>query len=465
MKAALALAALVVVAGGGRAMAHPPPEGTELVWIPDGTAGSPSGPAERLFIRTQRGFVVESPATRDFRFLCNAFLGVQDGENASLALWEGDTLLLTTYVRGVLMGSSDACTWSAVAAVSSAPAFDVAIAKTGGEEVAYVVGGPPHAGEHFWAGRNRGTTWTPLANTDQPYTRVRIAAGDHRRVYMTGIDLTATGAVIHRLGVSDDAGRTVVDRLITLGANDLQARVLDVDPVEQDRVYVHVESNSNELADRLMVTDDAGQTFKNAMTMHAIGGLAQSEDGIRVWVGGKEGIYRSMDHGESFAPVASAITTVTCLALHGGRLYACGFLDNQLMVAVSDDDGDSFSKVVSFDQIRQTVDCSGSDAVHTPSTVCADDMDDWRSELGALPASLDGGTPIIGSDGSPGAAAGKGDQPVGGQRAGSSCAVASHHDKNGPGSATQLLVLAAPLVWRRIRRQTSIQRSSIRCSG
>jgi hypothetical protein len=448
LNAALALAAFSFASGGARALAHPPPEGTWLVWVPTTTGAQASSSSERLFIRTQRGFLVESPATNDFRFLCNSFLGVQDGEDASFAHLGGGDLLLTTYAKGALIGSSDGCTWTAVTRITTVPAFDVTVAGNASDTTAYVVGGAARTGDHFWLGRNAGTTWSPLANADYPYTRVRVAASNPSRLYLTGIGLSATGTAIHRMGVSDDGGKTVVDRLITLGANDLQARVLDIDPQHPDHVYVYVESNGDVIAERVMVTDDAGQSFQTAVTMHAIGGFAQSDDGSRVWVGGKEGIYRSVDNGGSFAPVASPMSTVTCLAFHSGRIYACGFLNNQLMVAVSDDYGDSFNKIMSFDQITQTADCPGMDPASAPSTVCTADMDHWRVELGTLDAGAApdggvGGVPVLDSGGSSGGSGGSGGATAV-RSTSSGCAVAGPN--HGPGSVLQLIVVVAALL-------------------
>jgi hypothetical protein len=265
------------------------------------------------------------------------------------------------------------------------------------------------------------------------------------------------------MGVSDDAGKTVVDRLITLGANDLQARVLDIDPLHPDHVYVYVESNGDEIAERVMVTEDAGQAFKTVVTMHAIAGFAQSDDGSRVWVGGKEGIYRSVDGGGSFVPVASSVSTVTCLAFHSGKLYACGFINNQLMVAVSDDNGDSFSKLVSFDQVTQTAECPGADSTSAPSTVCSSDLDHWRSELGTLGAGAptDGGVGGVGGvsvtdSSSPGGSDGS-DAHAAVHSPSSGCVVNGSH--RGPGSVSQLIVVVAALISaRRFASPRSAQR-------
>jgi hypothetical protein len=149
------------------------------------------------------------------------------------------------------------------------------------------------------------------------------------------------------------------------------------------------------------------------------------------------------------------MTTVSCLAFHSGRLYACGFVNDQLMVAVSDDDGDSFNKIVSFDQIMQTAECPGANPDAAPSTVCAADLDHWRSELGTLGAAphQDGGVgvggPVMDGGGSPGGSGGSdGPNPV--RSTFSGCAVSGPN--HGPGSAPQLIVVVVTLIWRGLRR-------------
>jgi hypothetical protein len=444
-EAAWVVAALVVLAGGARALAHPPPEGSGLYWVPVAGGASASSSAEHLFIRTQRGFLVQSSTTNDFRLLCNLFTGVQDGEDASFANLGGGAAIMTTYAKGALIGSSDGCTWSPVTSVMTTPAYDVAVTGVAPNTTAYIVGGTPDQGDHFWAGQHEATNWSTLANTDQqPYTRVRVAASNPNRLYVSGISLTASAMAIHRLGVSDDGGKTIVDRTIALGPSDLQARVLDVDRLHPDHIYVYVESTSDEIAERVIVSDDAGQSFTTAVTLHAIAGFAQSDDGARVWIGGKEGIYRSIDGGHSFAPVASPMTTVTCLAFHNGHLYGCGFLNNQLMVALSDDDGDTFNKIMSFDQVTQAADCPQLDPNAAPSTVCASDIAHWRLELGTVA----GGAPADG-----GAAAGTGGQSPGDRSSPSGCDLAG--GDQAPGSAARLIVVLAAAGLGRLRGRRS----------
>ena len=436
----IATAALVLGGASAAAFGHAPPRGTALWWIPaqDGAPGGVAG--ERLVIRTPRGFLFQAASANDLRLLCNDAIGVQDGEEASFAIADGGALLITTFARGLLRGNTDACRWDQVGTIVTTPAFDVATAVvpggSGEAPAQFVIGGSPNQGDHFWGGRADGT-WSALANTDMPYTRVRIAPSDPSRIYLTGMALDASGMAVHRLGISADAGTTVVEQLIPLGPTDLQARVLGVNSVRPDQLYLRVESNSFELSERLLVSEDKGRSFTAAATLHEIQGFAQSVDGRDVWVGGTEGIRRSTDGGRTFSgPINATLTKITCLAFHQNRLYACGVLDNQLVVAVSDDAGDSFRKVFSFDQVTQPVDCPQLDPATSPAAVCAGSLEHWRSEFGTLTP-----PPMAGTGG---AGAVPSAPPPGG------CSVGG--SEQGPGDAASLsMFLLAFAVWRRKR--------------
>jgi hypothetical protein len=433
--------------GGAPALAHPPPLGTGLWWVPapPDTTGSAR---ERLVIRTPRGFVLESPATNDFRFLCNEALGVQDGEDASLAVLNASVLLVTTFARGVLRGSADGCNWAQIAEATTTPAFDVVVtAPAAADARAYVVGGIPHEGEHFWVVQDGGTTWTALANSDVPYTRIRVAAGAPTRFYLTGIGVSETGTAVHRLGVSDDGGSTVVDRVIALGPDDLQARVLDVDPRRPDHIYVHAESNSAGIAERLLGSEDGGMSFATLATLHDIKGFTQSDDGSRVWVGGKEGIYRSVDGGASFTPLAAgAIQGVTCLAYHHDILYACGVLRNRLVVAASEDGGDGFEERFSFDRVKEAVGCPGLPPAASPAALCASSLNHWRYELGTLdPTGSSGGAG--GSSGGAGGSTGAGGRTPSQPSGASGCAVGGRNRDQSCALRLFSIMAAIAFVW------------------
>lgn len=435
--------------------------GTGLWWLPSGGGGG-GATGERLVVRTPRGFLFEAaPATHDMRFLCNEAVGVQDGEDASFAMAGGNDLLITTFANGIMRAPPDACRWSTVANVMATPAFDVTVVSSGAGSIAYVVSGTPNQGQHFWAAHDGATSWSPMANSAYPYTRVRAAPSDPARIYLSGIAASAAGTAVHRLGVSTDGGRTVADHLLDLGPNDLQARVLEVDPTRPDHVYVYVESNSAELPERILSSADAGQTFTAGPTMHQILGFAQSDDGRRVWVGGREGLALSTDGGATFsAPVGTAITNVSCLAFHAGRLYACGVVASQLVVAVSDDSGESFAKIFSFDQVKQTPDCPAAGDGGAPADICAASLDHWRTELGTADAgagsAVDAGAPSPGggSGGSPGVAP----PPPGGGASGCALAGAAGGGDFSPLHAVTIAAMAIVLgrarrgsPWRRRR--------------
>jgi len=91
--------------------------------------------------------------------------------------------------------------------------------------------------------------------------------------------LGADSQPVHRLAISDDGGATGTEHLLALGTNELQARVLEVDPTDPDRVYVKVEATSEEYPERLIVSQDGGRSFSTALTLQGFRGFALSTFG------------------------------------------------------------------------------------------------------------------------------------------------------------------------------------------
>lgn len=367
------------------AWGHDPPQGTGLAWLP-AIASAGAGPAaERLVIRTNRGLIVQNIEGSGYEFLCNEAIGVAATEQAPLAVVDSGAVFVATFANGLMTGTPDLCQWQGhTDGIASMPAFDVALDPTQPATL-YLLAGRSDAPTNFFVSHDVSSSWLPLAPSAIPYTRVRVAPSDSRRVYRTGVGLTADSHLLHRLSISDDGGATALEVQIPLQEWELQARVLAVDPMNPDRLYVHVEATSVELPERLIVSDDGGRTFTTSLTLLGFNALALSPEGDTVWAGGAEGLWRSTDHGNHFVPVASgALTRVTCLDFHAGRLFACAVMNNEFNVSVSDDGGESFRRLVSFAQVANVISC-GSDA-QVPA-ICAAPMAHWRSEVTTFAAS------------------------------------------------------------------------------
>ncbi len=362
------------------ASAHDPPQGTGLWWLPSG-AGSVDS-REHMIIRTNRGLIVENDDGSAFDFLCNEVMGVASTEEAPLAVAAGGAVFVATYANGLRSGTPDLCQWQSPAGgAASLPTFDVATDPRAPSTL-YLLAGKSDTTTNFFVSPDLASSWSALASSDIPYTRVRVAPSNPLRIYRTGAGLGADSQLVHRLSVSDDGGVTANQYQIPLVRGELQARLLGIDPTNPERIFVQVEATSIELPERLIVSDDGGRTFATVLTLHGFKGFAISPDGNTLWAGGTEGLWRSTDRGEHFDRVVnSSVTRVGCLAFHANQLFVCGVTRDEFNVSVSSDQGESFRKVVSFSEVGQIIACSDDSAV---ASVCEGPMAHWRSEVASF---------------------------------------------------------------------------------
>lgn len=379
--AALGMLATTTLLAPESAQAHDPPRGTGLWWLPS-SAGA--GGSDRLIVRTNRGLLLGDQNGHDSRFLCNEALGIASTEQAPLAIGgDGDNqVFAATFAGGLLAGNRDLCQWRAVAGpFAGNPAFDVTSGTPG---ALFLLAGQSDTAANFFVSRDLSLSWFALAQSAIPFTRIRVAPSDAQRIYRTGVGIDANAQLVHRLSVSTDGGDTTSESSITLAPNELQARLLDIDPTNPDRLFIRVEGSSSEIPERLVISTDGGHTFTTALSLLAFEGFALSPDGATVWAGGAEGLWRSNDRGAHFDRVSSAaVTKVGCLALHGAALYACAVAGHEFTVGISYDRGDSFRKLVDFSQVRDLLPCS-SDA--ELASTCQDALAHWRADLGVAAA-------------------------------------------------------------------------------
>jgi hypothetical protein len=180
---------------------------------------------------------------------------------------------------------------------------------------------------------DEGVTWEPLASfeTGVLLERLVLSPSDPLRMYASGVALrTATTPRRAYVFRSIDGGRSF-DRteipLVDVDRTDYGERnvhVLGVDPTNPDIVFARVTRRPTDMMpERLLRSDDGGLTFEMVLEIPEITGLAISEDGAMVWVGGwYGGLLRSTDHGLTFDPLDAALR-VRCLAYRPGELWVC----------------------------------------------------------------------------------------------------------------------------------------------
>jgi len=403
--------ALLGVALASDALAHDPPQGTGILWAPGDTKTSSAGAVvaapERMLVQTNRGLMISSDGQASFQYLCSDVIWGTDTTPTPILVTSDGQLAVATFANGLVTGSADLCDWHSATGPlgGGAATFDV-VGVPGQPRRRYLLASTAPSSTGLFRSDDAGATWTAVGDGQVPYTRVRVAPSDPNRIYRSAVDVAADATLVHKLSVSTDGGNTAVEHLIPLGSNELQARLLAVDPGDPDRVYLHVEATSLELPERLIVTTDAGKSFATLATMTSMNGFTMSPDGLTVWVGGAEGLWRSRDRGAHFEAIpGSGLTRVGCLDAHGGRLYACGVTEGNFDISVSSDDGESFQRLLAFADVKTGVACPDSSSV---GMTCPGPTIHFRQEVAPPPAD-----PASGGTGPAAGAAGAGGQSTG----------------------------------------------------
>ncbi len=267
-----------------------------------------------------------------------------------------------------------------------------------------------------------GFSFTATSDPIEPelFEKVRVSPSNPDVIYLSGA-YPATPelprrAFVHR---TDDRGATFTRFPFTLENEERNVHVLGVDPRNPMRVFMRVVRSRDfeERQDRLVVSEDGGETFADLLSITEIRGFAISPDGETVWVGGRgsapdvlpdgglpdvmdvplagTGLFRSDDGGETFTRIQSEMR-IGCLALRAGELWACAdnFLDG-FAIGRSADGGESFDAVLRFEEIAGQVECTLEDDARSACRLpYADAVRDLRldSGIGPVDAGPDGGT-------------------------------------------------------------------------
>jgi hypothetical protein len=243
-----------------------------------------------------------------------------------------------------------------------------------------------------------GATWE-LRGTPDPSVlleRIRVAPSDPSRIYTSG-SVPRRGDVTRRalFFASSDGGQTFVTTEIALEGDERNVHVLAVDPTNPDRVLLRMTRLvTDEVPERLLLTEDGGLTFVTAASVVEITGVAFSDDGTTAWVGGWDGAFLRSDLGGaagSFVPVAGQeALRVRCLAYHAGELWVCADdLRYDYALGTSSDGGTTIERLWGFLDARVDTNCPACSAV---GGICPTYWPDVVFDLG-LPGGMDGSMP------------------------------------------------------------------------
>jgi hypothetical protein len=347
------------------AWAHAPPYAT-------GIGFHVTSAGERSMIRTNRGLIVGSPE-QGFRLVCNDAFRASLVETVPVAELAGGDLLVGTYAGGLLRSDAALCDFDAVGPDQVSP-VDVA-GGAGGLVRALLLPLDGSDGGLFES-VDGGASFERLAPVGTAPTALVTAPSDPERVYVSTTTTEESRSIGHVL-VSQDGGRHFTDRVLELDATELRTYVLAVDASDPARLFVRTESRDGIAPERLLLSEDAGETFRRVLTTEGPITLTFGDAG-QVWAGSATGLYRSRDRGASFEPLENAgLTRVSCLAVHGGRLYACALRSLEFGVLVSGDAGATFQWFLRFPAVTARATCP---TTSDEGSRCEVAFEDWTLE-------------------------------------------------------------------------------------
>jgi hypothetical protein len=247
---------------------------------------------------------------------------------------------------------------------------------------------------------DEGTTFEVMAELPAGFLveRVRLAASDPMRVYASGAAPRSGDAPRRAFFLrSEDGGRTFAPIEIPLLSDDERnVHVVAVDPSDADRALVRVTRRvTDPLPERLLLTEDGGDTFGTVLEIREIVAAAFSHDGAHAWAGSwYGGLHRSDDAGATFAPIDPDLR-VRCLAEReaargGSELFVCADeLTEDFAVARSYDLGATLEPMWGFADVTNDVGC---DLCTQVGATCPAYWPDVIFDL-ALVGGVDGGPP------------------------------------------------------------------------
>ncbi len=385
------------------ARAHAPPYATGI-----GFHVTPAG--ERSMIRTNRGLIVGS-REQGFRLVCNDAFRASLAEKVPVAELGGGGLLVGTYAGGLLRSDAALCDFDAVGPAEVSP-VDVVRGADGLVRALLLPLDGSDGG--LFESADGGASFERLAPVGTAPTALVTAPSDPERVYVSTNTTEGSQSIGHVL-VSRDGGRHFTERVLELDATELRTYVLAVDASNPARLFVRTESRDGIAPERLLLSEDAGATFRAALTAQGPITLAFGDAG-EAWAGSATGLYRSRDRGATFEPLENAaLTRISCLAVHGGQLYACALSSLELGVLVSPDAGTTFRWFLRFPEVTARATCP---KTSDEGASCALAFEDWSLEQlvpGAAPPSTAPGAaaeaPEAGGDRASGCRIGASKQP------------------------------------------------------
>ena len=313
--------------------------------------------ANVIVARVTFGLVESLDGGRTWGWICEPPLMIRDGEDPAILVM-GNGAIIATTSRGLVRGANSGCDWSYPDPALEGPYVIDSTGVAGSPSRAFVVTSTSSGPNSPWQSDDDGMTWMPLGTpiAGVLFETIDTAPSDPLRLYMTGaIPPTSTAGRMPFVFRSTTGGASFDRYPFALGTGEQNIYLAGVDPANADRIFARVLSPDG--MDRLVASDDGGQSFHDVLVLQDMLGFARSPDGATVWAGGpNDGLWRSTDRGETFTRIAD--TRVGCLAAREGELWVCGNDFRDLFaIGRSTNGGDSFEPMLTFEHLDGVQEC------------------------------------------------------------------------------------------------------------
>jgi hypothetical protein len=327
---------------------------------------------DRIVLQTTFGLVVSSDAGVSWNWICAASFGADaTREEPDVAIVEDGSIVLATF-DGIAIVAPDLCTSSH----PPGPASDAYVVDLDPRrDDAAIVWGVVSSGvdpDVVVRSDDSGATWNVVGAPieDVLLERIVLAPSDPDRIYATGAipETAETPRTLVLLGSIDGAQTFTTRSEIASLEGERFPHVVAVHPTNPERVFVRMERSAIDTRpERILVSDDGGETFEPLFELPNARAFEISADGQTMWIGSStDGLWIARDGATMFEQVSTL--HVLCAEERGTELWLC--LDQRVDgfgIGRSSDGGTNVEEVLRLDDVTALPTC---DTCDTTQIVC-----------------------------------------------------------------------------------------------
>ncbi|MEO7109547.1 MAG: hypothetical protein ABI183_03825 [Polyangiaceae bacterium] len=335
------------------------------------------GNPKTIALRATYGLLLSRDEGANWDWICESAIGYSGNEDPSVVLTGSGAMIVGTF-SGTSRSVDGGCHWSHDPSWPT-NVIDLTTRPRSPERIHAVTNSfskMGDAGTNLYASQvfiseDAGASWSARSTLDPTLLidSIEVAPSDPMRTYVSAVRASehATRGV---LLVSSDDGAHWKELEIKLITPEHGVYIAAVDPENPARIYVRTASAD---ASRLLVSNDAGTSFREIASGGLLRGFALADNGVTIFAGDSSGLSRASSKDDHFDHVSS--TSVQCLTSIGLSLWACAPTSAGYVVGASTDRGATFAPKLALGGMRGELQC----AAPSSMDICAADWSALQS--------------------------------------------------------------------------------------